>query len=52
LYCQKSTRYHFTPNSARNGREKIITKKAQEANTNVGRQEKRNSKCEGKGETN
>ncbi len=42
----------FIPHSARNGREKTITKQAEGGDSSVGRQEKRNSKCEGEEETN
>lgn len=42
----------FNPHSARNGRVKTITKQAQGGDSNVGREEKRNSKCECEEETN
>ena len=40
------------PHSARNGKGKTITKQSEVGDSSVGRQEKRNSKCEGAEETN
>jgi|GEM_PF-1653681 len=44
--------YALNPHSARNGKEKTITKQVQGGNSSVGRQKKRNVKCEDEGETN